>query len=621
MRLFKFILVLSLANNLMVFSQYNCLDHKQLNRMTSTNLEEIRSFLMNENWDNSSTPDDVNEKYFKYNINYNATIWEKNYNGFYSKLLVLNKSNKPNIVVLETDEDCFKSLLIELANKFPVKSIETDDYSSKTVLDGLTKIELRKSKNYSDQFSILYYNFQSLAKDLLLAKKEKEKLDKIENEKRAKITAVENEVTELVAQNNFVEAINKYESILSISTTDDQIETKISSLLNQKREYFINKGDDAYQEYEFENAINFYELALNQTQKDDVVFKKIADCRNRIKNNIINQKTKEAKSLFEEKRFLLALGKYKEVLELDENDKNIKNKIYEILEILEILENRKNKTYNYKSTNLSDYNILLNKITDKLNLYTQQYETGSLDFNYTLKFDTLGKNNSSYFTNSTTILDLKHDLNNINNTSLQPPALKGFYLNSKDEINIDLNWNTSYPKYKSNNKGIKQIKGENYESSSIQSFIRRQVYGYGIFTFEVKNKYLNSSKYSDINLIDFKNNAGVSSVLYSMVLPGLGTLKVTHGEKGIGRMAAFILSTSLGVFSYSKAMREPQSTTSISNSMISSYVWLGISSSIYVYDFFDVFVRGCKNNAKSKELIRKLKRGPIEVIKENFDNL
>ena len=317
MRLFKFILVLSLTNNLMVFSQYNCLDHKQLNRMTSTNLEDIRSFLINENWDNSTTPDDVNEKYFKYNINYNATIWEKNYNGFYSKLLVLNKSNKPNIVVLETDEDCFKSLLIELANKFPVKSIETDDYSSKTVLDGLTKIELRKSKNYSDQFSILYYNFQSLAKDLLLAKKEKEKLDKIENEKRTKITAVENEVTELVAQNNFDEAINKYESILSISTTDDQIETKISSLLNQKREYYINKGDDAYQEYEFENAINFYELALNQTQKDDVVFKKIADCRNRIKNNIINQKTKEAKSLFEEKRFLLALGKYKEVLELD----------------------------------------------------------------------------------------------------------------------------------------------------------------------------------------------------------------------------------------------------------------------------------------------------------------
>jgi tetratricopeptide (TPR) repeat protein len=622
MRLFKFILVLFLANNLMVFSQYNCLDHKQLNRMTSTNIEDIRSFLINENWDNSITPDDVNEKYFKYNINYNATIWEKNYNGFYSKLLVLNKSNKPNIVVLETDEDCFKSLLIELANKFPVKSIETDDYSSKTVLDGLTKIELRKSKNYSDQFSILYYNFQSLAKDLLLAKKEKEKLDKIENEKRTKITAVENEVTELVAQNNFDEAINKYESILSISTTDDQIETKISSLLNQKREFYINKGDDAYQEYEFENAINFYELALNQTQKDDVVFKKIADCRNRIKNNIINQKTKEAKSLFEEKRFLLALGKYKEVLELDENDKNAKNQINEINETLELLETRKTKVYSYKSIIPYEFSKISNLILTNLNNYTSYNSSGIQNFSFNLNFDTIGKNESFYKINtSTTPSTLSSDLIYLKNLTLSPPSLKGFYVKSKDEFNIDLSWSTNNVKFKSNHKITKQIKGEKCSSSSIYKFINSQDYEYGIFTFEVKNKILNSTKYSDINLVDYRNNTGVSAVFYSMLLPGWGTLKATQGQKGVGRMVAYIISTGLGALNLSNALRDTQPTTTISNSMITSYVFFGIASTIYVYDFFHVFIRGCKNNAKSRELNRQLKRGPIEVEKENFENL
>ena len=612
MRLFKFILVLSLANSLTIFSQYNCLDHKQLNRMTSTNLEDIRSFLINENWDNSTTPDDVNEKYFKYNINYNATIWEKNYNGFYSKLLVLNKSNKPNIVVLETDEDCFKSLLIELANKFPVKSIETDDYSSKTVLDGLTKIELRKSKNYSDQFSILYYNFQSLAKDLLLAKKEKEKLDKIENEKRTKITAVENEVTELIAQNNFDEAINKYESILSISSTDDQIETKISSLLNQKREYYINKGDDAYQEYEFENAINFYELALNQTQKDDVVFKKIADCRNRIKNNIINQKTKEAKSLFEEKRFLLALGKYKEVLELDENDKNAKNQINEINETLDLLETRKAKVYSYKSINSNEYSKINNLILKNLNNYTSNNSTGILNFSLNLNFDTIGKNESYYKINSTTTSSLSNDLDYIKNLIISPPSLKGFFVKSKDEINVDLSWSTNNVKFKSNHKITKQIKGEKCSSSDIYKFINSQDYGFGVFTFEVKNKLLNSNKYSDISLIDYRNNTGVSSVFYSMLLPGLGTLKVTHGEKGIGRMAAFLVSTGLGVFTYSNTA---ESKITISK------LFFGMSSSIYVYDVFHVLIRGLKNNAKSRDLTRQLKRGSIEVKKERFENL
>lgn len=621
MRLFKFILVLSLANNLTIFSQYNCLDHKQLNRMTSTNLEDIRSFLINENWDNSTTPDDVNEKYFKYNINYDVTIWEKYYNGLYSKLYVLSKSRRSNIVVLETDEDCFKTLLIELANKFPVKSIETDEYISKTVIDGAMKIELRKSKNYSEQLSILYYNFQSLAKDLLLAKKEKEKQDKIENEKRAKISEAENEVSELIAQHNFDEAVKKYESILSISSTDDQIETKISNLLNQKREYYINKGDDAHQEYEFENAIKFYELALNQTHQDDIVFKKIADCRNKIKDNTINQKTKEAKVLFEGRRFVLALKKYYEILELDENNKNAKNQINDINETLELLETRKTKVYTYKSINPYEYSKISNLILTNLNNYTSYNSTGIQNFSFNLNFDTIGKNESYYKINTTTTSTLSNDLNYLKNLTLSPPTLKGFYVKSKDEFNIDLSWSTNNVKFKSNHKITKQIKGEKCSSSSIYKFINSQDYEYGIFTFEVKNKILNSTKYSDINLVDYRNNTGVSAVLYSMLLPGWGTLKVTQGQKGVGRMAAFLVSTGLGALNLSNALRETQPTTTISNSMITSYVFFGIASTIYVYDFFHVFIRGCKNNAKSRELNRQLKRGPIEVKKENFENL
>jgi len=589
--------------------------------MTSTNLEDIRSFLINENWDNSTTPDDVNEKYFKYNINYDVTIWEKYYNGLYSKLYVLSKSRRSNIVVLETDEDCFKTLLIELANKFPVKSIETDEYISKTVIDGAMKIELRKSKNYSEQLSILYYNFQSLAKDLLLAKKEKEKQDKIENEKRAKISEAENEVSELIAQHNFDEAVKKYESILSISSTDDQIETKISNLLNQKREYYINKGDDAHQEYEFENAIKFYELALNQTHQDDIVFKKIADCRNKIKDNTINQKTKEAKVLFEGRRFVLALKKYYEILELDENNKNAKNQINDINETLELLETRKTKIYTYKSINPYEYSKISNLILTNLNNYTSYNSTGIQNFSFNLNFDTIGKNESYYKINTTTTSTLSNDLNYLKNLTLSPPTLKGFYVKSKDEFNIDLSWSTNNVKFKSNHKITKQIKGEKCSSSSIYKFINSQDYEYGIFTFEVKNKILNSTKYSDINLVDYRNNTGVSAVLYSMLLPGWGTLKVTQGQKGVGRMAAFLVSTGLGALNLSNALRETQPTTTISNSMITSYVFFGIASTIYVYDFFHVFIRGCKNNAKSRELNRQLKRGPIEVKKENFENL
>lgn len=620
MRTLKLLFILILSKNT-ILSQNSCLNHNQLVKISISNIDGIKSYLVGENWDNSYTTDNVNEKYFKYNINYNVTIWEKYYNNYNSKLYVLSKSQRSNIVVIETDEDCFKTLLIELANKFPVKSIETDEYTSKTVLDGLIKIELRKTKNYTEQFSILYYNFQSLAKDLLVAKKEKEKLDKIENEKRTKITEAENEVSELIAQNNFDEAIKKYESILSVSSTDDQIEIKISNLLNQKREYFINKGDDAYQEYEFENAINFYELALNQTQKDDVVLKKISDCRNRIKEKIIDQKTNEAKVLYEDKRFLLALSIYNEILQLDENNKNAKNQINEINETLELLETRKTKTYSYKYINHNEFSKINNLILNNLNSYTSNNYTGTVNFSFNLNFDTLGKNESIYKINTTTSSSLPNDLNYLKNLMLTPPSLKRYFVNTKDEFNIDLSWSTSNAKFKSNDKIIKQIKGEKCRSSEIYNFISSQNYSYGIFTFEVKNKILNSNKYSDITLINYKNNAGVSSVLYSMLLPGLGTLKVTHGKKGFVRMAAYIISAGYGSYFYSKALRESKPTNSLSNTMITSYLFLGISSSIYVYDFFEVFIRGFKNNAKSKELINRLKIESIKVKNENFENL
>ena len=630
---FTAVFLVTLLSTTLLKSQDNCFNHKQLSRMTSTTLEDVNYFLSNENWNNSNAENNTSSNYFKYELDYTLYKWDKYSSGNTSYLQLFKSANKPNVIVFEPSESCFNNLLTEVASKFPIKTVESTDYSTKTCTDGKLTIEFRKYNTYrsSGTFALLYYHAPSLYAEIIRVKKNEDEKIRLEKQRISRLEEVYNEVETLKNEKQFDQALAKYESISSIVTEEDNLSYKMNELKKEKCIYFIQKGDEFFEYNDFEKAVEHYKLAQDCDDESFGVSKKIRAANIKIKEIKVSQKMAEANSFLENKNYYAALKSYKEIYLLDPNNYFSRNKIDEIKSILEVLELRKNTIFSYKETNNGDYTSLLKNITKELNSISKTSSDGNLSFEYRIAFDTMGSNTTNYFISNSTSPLFATSLNKIPVTSLTKPMLKGFYIASKENVAFNLNWKSNLIELKSSGSGIKQVTSVNLDQQPLINFINQQVYSYGKFAFEVKNKTLNTSSYTDISLVSYKNDAGPLCTFYSMLLPGVGTLKVTHGEKGWGRMTTFILSTGMGILfnslanneynQYKKAVDKSSSDTHYKAANLYTNTSLGMlsfSASIYVYDIIYVFSKGCKNVYESKGLRKSLRNAPILVKSEEI---
>ena len=627
------IFLFSLLSTTLLRSQDNCFNHKQLLRMTSTTLEDINYFLSNEDWNNSNAENNTSSNYFKYELDYTLYKWDKYFSGNTSSLQLFKSANKSNVIVFESSESCFISLLTEVASKFPIKTVESTDYSTKTCIDGKITIEFRKYNTYrsSGAYSILYYHAPSLYAEISRVKKIEDEKIKLEKQRLARIEEVYSEVERLKNEKQFDEAISKYESISSIVSEEDNRGYRINLLKKEKCAYYIQKGDEFFDASNFENAIENYKQAQDCDGESYDVSNKIRKTNTKIKDIKVSQKMIEANAFLENKNYFAALKSYKEIYLLDPNNYVSRNKIDEINSILEVLEIRKNTIFSYKETNYSDYISLLKNISNELNRTTKTCSDGSFSFEYRIAFDTLGNNTSKYIITNTTSPLFYSSLNKVSVNNLTKPMLKGYFIASKENLAVNLNWRSNLILFKSNGSEIKQVTDGNVDQQVLTNFINKQEYKYGKFTFEVKNKTLNNSTYIDISLVKHKNGAGPLCTFYSMLLPGVGTLKVTHGKKGWGRMTTFILSTGLGILSnslaideynqYKKAIDQTNSDKHYAAANLytnTSLAMFSLSATIYVYDVIYVFSKGCKNVYQSRGLRGSLRNSPIVVKSEEI---
>jgi hypothetical protein len=211
--------------------------------------------------------------------------------------------------------------------------------------------------------------------------------------------------------------------------------------------------------------------------------------------------------------------------------------------------------FSYKSTNNDDLLQFKNILLDDMNLQINNYKEGFLNLNYLISFDTLGNNLSTVKNISTSLTGYTANLTNItSNGILKPSSEGGFFLASQENLTFDVKWSTTKILFKSNSKGIFQNKYPNQYLNSVESFINKQPFKYGKYIFESKNKEVNGKSYSNINLVKYKT-VGPEAVFFSMLLPGMGTLKVTYGKKGWGRFTCFLLSSGFAIGSklYSEA--------------------------------------------------------------------
>ena len=603
-----------------------CLTKHQLFKMQSSSLDDIRMFLNNEGWSFDGAKSNQSYKYFDYPINYDIVLWEKSsyYNG--GNILLYTSTGKPNVVIYQSHSSCFNNLL----QSFNVIKGRTNIDSDKLVTtfkEANITIEFREYKNdYSSrQFSILVYNSIALFQEIQILKKQAEALKKAVAEKKKKYDNALEDGDVLFSSSKFEMAKLKYLTAFEIEN-NVLVQSKIDLCDKAICEKIISKGDSLYNVNQYDKALSVFTEAKGCSKSLLSLQEKIKITERKILDNKINTIQSKADLYFIDKKYDIALENYNSILLLDKSIVYASERVKQILEIKNVLAKRITTVFSYKNTNRNDLIQFQNLLLNDMKLQINKYKEGFLNLNYLISYDTIGTNLSSIKNISTSLTDYSTYLSKISqNGVLKPASESGYFLASKENLTFDVKWSTIKNLFKSNAKGIFQNEYPNSNLNAVDSFINKQSFKYGKYLFEVKNKVVNGNSYSDITLVKYRT-VGPEAAFFSMLMPGMGTLNVTYGEKGRVRFTCFLLSSGLAIGSklysdaqyksYLGATSQADIDKYYNNANISHKIALisaGISASIYLYDIKWVISKGAKNIKDSKPLRKQLQQGPVQI--------
>lgn len=608
-----------------------CLSKHQLFKMQSSSLDDIRMFLNNESWSFNGAKSNQSYNYFDYPINYNIVSWEKSsyYNG--GNIILYNSSGKPNILIYQSNSSCFNDLLKSFTSTKGKTSVDEDKLVTIFKENSIT-IEFREYKNdYSSrQFSILVYNSTALYQEIQILKEQAEALKKAEVEQKKKYDNAIAEGDVLFSSSKFELAKIKYLTALEVEN-NVLVQSKIDLCDKAICEKLISKGDSLNNANQYEKALSVFTEAKDCSKSLLSLQEKIKITEKKILDGKINTIQSKADLYFNDKKYDLAIDNYNSILLLDKSNVYASERIKQILEIKNILAKRSTIVFSYKSTNKNDLIQFQNLLLDDMKFQINKYKEGSLNLNYLISFDTLGNNLSAVKNISTSLTGYTTNLSNItSNGILKPSSEGGYFLASQENLTFDVKWSTTKNLFKSNSKGIFQNEYPNQNLNSVESFINKQRFKYGKYIIEIKNKEVNGKSYSNINLVKYKT-VGPEAALFSMLMPGMGSLKVTYGKKGWGRFTCFLLSSGLAIGSklysdaqyksYLGATSQADIDKYYNNANINHKIALisgGISATIYLYDIIWVISKGAKNIKDSKPLRKQLQQGPVQIQNQSI---
>jgi|GEM_PF-2322748 len=608
-----------------------CLTKHQLFKMQSSSLDDIRMFLNNEGWSFDGAKSNQSYNYFDYPINYDIVLWEKSsyYNG--GNILLYTSAGKPNIVIYQSNSSCFNNLLQSFNVNKGKTNIDNDKLVT-TFKEANITIEFREYKNdYSSrQFSILVYNSAALYQEIQILKEQTEALKKAEAEQKKIYDNALAEGDMLFSSSKFEMAKLKYLTAFEIEN-NVLVQSKIDLCDKAICEKLISKGDSLYNVNQYDMALSVFTEAKGCSKSMLSLQEKIKITERKILDGKINTIQSKADLYFNDKKYDLALENYNSILLLDKSNVYAPERVKQILEIKNILAKRSTTVFSYKSTNKNDLIQFQNLLMDDMKLQINKNKEGFVNLNYLISFDTLGNNLSAVKNISTSLTDYTNNLSNItSNGILKPSSEGGYFLASQENLTFDVKWSTTKNLFKSNSKGIFQNEYPNPNLNAVESFINKQPFKYGKYLFEVKNKEVNGKSYSDVKLVKYRT-VGPEAAFFSMLMPGMGTLKVTYGKKGWGRFTCFLLSSGLAIGSklysdaqyksYLGATSQADIDKYYNNANISHKIALisvGISASIYLYDIIWVISKGAKKIKDSKPLRKQLQQGPVQIQNQSI---
>lgn len=627
-----FYLLLAIFSTVNFYNAQNntsCLTKFQLIKMQKTSLDGIRGFLTNNGWGFDGAKTNQSFNYFDYTLNYNIVQWGNSDYRNGEKIILYTGPHKSNIIIYQSTQECFISLQELFSSNLSGLTTVGENSLTTVYNENEISVEFRVYKNdyTARQFSILVYNTEAYGNEIESERQKEKELTRVQEETEENYQNALSEGNNLFALKKYNDAKTQF-NIANKIKYDNIISNKIEECSNLIFNDLINEGDHEMLLNNFEKAKGLFLKAKNYAKESNLTQDKINSAKNKISEINAIERLIIADDFFLKNKLESALNEYEEVLKISPINYRASEGIRKINEIKNTLFERKTKIFSYKETNPEDFFYFKNKLNDYLKEIVQSKRDGQLNFDYKIEFDTSGINKSKLKSTNLSNLQDENSLRiNLKSTPLPPSKKFNYFVQSNELIKTELKWHTDVIKFKSNSRHIysnDKLESNNYYT--ISNFIKKQNFKYGKYIFEVKTKTSNNKSYNDISLVKYKTGAGPSCVFYSMIMPGMGTLKVTHGEKGWERFAWFFISSSLAVGSklYSDDMYKKYLTATnqkdiddyYKNANISNKAFLlsgSIAASIYLYDVIWVFSKGIKNKIDTKYLRKQLRKNPIEI--------
>lgn len=529
--------------------------------------------------------------------------------------------NYAPIYIYSCDYSCFEDLLNSCRKSLKKnKAGFTETYNVVTYSLGTKSLEFRTY--FSDELSyvVLLYNKTQLNKIQLEATKNKIQRNLKEQEEAKRLKALNalcdslvNNGNILLSQAQYVEAQAQFRKAYSLNPSEE-ILNLVHKCDELRCNIFIEGGDLLLLQKKYREAIRSYNQAIDCGLDSYDVSEKINKAEKQELTDSIIRLEASANAFFLAREYHKSRLVYNQILSMDSWRYETKKRIGEIDAMLLFLEERKYKVYDYASLNSSCVTSSFSLMENNLTQYIGSTSTGDMRLNIDFKFDTLGRNLSNYKVEGLRVNKFSEQFSEVTNSFQLVPSLKnGYYVNAESQKTYHLSWQTDKATYRYTSNGIKHRFGFKSDYTAITSYLKKN-YTYGTYTIESKAIALNQEELRSLKVKSYKANAGPLNVFYSMILPGVGTKRVTYGAQGTGRMITYLISGSLAYGSYylSGVLTDKYNNAPVGEgqkyqkqAMLSknaAYAFAGISASIYVYDFFHVLSRGFKNTAKNKRV-------------------
>jgi hypothetical protein len=486
----------------------------------------------------------------------------------------------------ECTSNCYYSLFNECQRTLKgEKQGSNQEYAFIAYPIGALTLEFRSYFENDNPFRVLLYNKSQVQTIWTIENnkfQEEQRLIAIQAQKEIafhnRIDSIKNIAESFVVNGLFLEAKMKFSEALSLEYSYNLTEriTYCEQMLCLSN---VNLGDQFLSKKQYKEALKSYEIAKDCLQDKRVAEEKIRVIQKQMMSDSISRLATAADAYFNQKRFQNAREAFLNIKRLDPLNNYAAQRIKEIDELLFILAERKVKTYDYFQIDNSNVAANRDMLQKELVQYINPLKKGDLQIQLHYKYDTLGINQSEFKLDGSSATQFQPIFGTITNQfQMVPPQKKGYFISAEGQKEYDIQWQTQISKYRLASKSIT----------------------------------VNSQTYTNVKIASYKAKAGPANVIYSMMLPGLGTMRVTYGEKGKGRMISFLLAGSVAYLakSYSNEKyalylnstgAEAQTYYEQANNGNQLFLTsLGFATTIYVYDFFHVLGRGFKNIKQNK---------------------